>query len=557
MRVTLKTRILISVLLCFLAVWLPSVLILFSYMNRAVYRESSNAVRAQVENVAADVNDEIFSIVEAVAWICSEKSVSDAFTYSSLDVPGAAFSVLEAQTRISAYMAASPAGQNLNKIVIFSPHSDIAFEYVKWRSGTLSDAEMILDSQDFSELSFPAGAIVKVSLGRTLNPPYEDAVVVYGRVRNADAYVYAEFSSDIFTPLLSTADGMYIVSDNVILPSAVPGDLLDESSFALSRYPLDIPGCSAVHYQKRMPLSLISSSGFAMFIVVLVASVLLFVLVSFLLSRHLTKTSSGLVRHIEYLMRTKDFGHTDSSIERGDDEIASIGHAVNEMSVSISELLKRNEILFEDKKRMEIDMLQMQVNPHFLYNTLESMHYLAEVQRNDGIAKMSRGLSTLLRNMAKGTSDKITLAEELSLLRDYDDIQQVRYMGMYEMEYSVPDDLLDCCIQKFTLQPLVENAIFHGIEPAGRFGTIRLEASSSDEVLSISVIDDGVGMSDEAILHVFDERKHSKTDMTGIGLRNINERIKLVYGPAFGLAFESVVNSYMKVTVHIRKERLS
>ncbi len=204
---------------------------------------------------------------------------------------------------------------------------------------------------------------------------------------------------------------------------------------------------------------------------------------------------------------------------------------------------------------MEISMLQMQVNPHFLYNTLESMHYLAEVQRNDGIAKMSRGLSTLLRNLAKGSSDRILLRDELSLLQDYDGIQQVRYMGMYEITYRIPEEMKDYLIQKFTLQPLVENAIFHGIEPSGRCGTIMIEAKAENGVLEISVTDDGVGMTEEEIAHIFDERKHSKTDMTGVGVRNINERIRLVYGEEYGLSFESVKGQYTKAIVRIRAEK--
>ena len=183
------------------------------------------------------------------------------------------------------------------------------------------------------------------------------------------------------------------------------------------------------------------------------------------------------------------------------------------------------------------------------------MHYLAEVQRNEGIARMSRGLSTLLRNMAKGSSDRIPLREELSLLRDYDDIQQVRYMGMYELVCDVPDSLLDYTVQKFTLQPLVENSIFHGIEPAGHFGTITVSASLDGNTLQLVVADDGVGMTEDEIRNIFRERKHSKTDMTGVGLRNINERIKLVYGEEYGLSFESEKGSWTKVIVRVRAER--
>ena len=555
MRTSVKSRIVISVLACFIAVWLPSTLILFSRMNQEIYREAGNARRLQIKSAVSEVNDRIFAIIDAVAWICSDDMVEDAAAFSDLSERGAAVAVLDAQQRISAYMDASAAGNFLNKLVIFEPETGFSFEFVKWRSGSLTDADSIAALPEFRSLSFAEGTIVHLMLSETLNRPQEPAVVAFGRIRGADAYVYAEFSQDIFSPLLDPQAGIIrIFSDGRAWPDG--GEALpDASRYSAEEYELEIPGCTAVHFQPIRQMRLVSSSGLAVLMVVIAASILLFVIVSVLLSRYLTKASSRLVKHIEHLMAEKDFGVKERSIEEGDDEIASIGRAVNAMSISIAELLKANERLFEDKKRMEISMLQMQVNPHFLYNTLESMHYLAEVQRNEGIARMSRGLSTLLRNLAKGSSSRIPLSEELSLLHDYDDIQQVRYMGMYELVYDVPEDLLDYRIQKFTLQPLVENAIFHGIEPSGRCGTITVSASLSDGLLSVSVTDDGVGMTEEELARIMEERKHSKTDMTGVGLRNIDERIKLVYGREYGLSFESEKGRYTKVTATIRAER--
>ena len=555
MKITLKAKILFSVLACFLAVWLPSLVILYSHMNREVFRASGEAMREQIERAVSDVNDSLYSIVDATAWICEDRTVAEAFGYESLDDEGAAYDVFMAQSRISAFMAASPVWDYLNKIVIFSPESEIFFEYARWRSGTLSDAVLIEESRYFQQLSFPNGSVVHLELGTTLNRPYENAVIAYGRIRENSAYVYAEFSADIFAPLLDVFEGMYIISEEMMLPRDIPPRMLDTSQYSSSVYPLEVPGMQAVYYQKLEPLSLFSSYGAAVFLVIFAATLLLFIIVSVLLSRYLTKASSRLVRHIEYLMETKDFGYTDKSIEKGRDEIAAIGHAVNAMSLSIAALLERNEALFEEKKRMEIDMLQLQVNPHFLYNTLESMHYLAEIQKNDGIARMSRGLSTLLRNLAKGSSDKILLSEELSLLGDYDEIQQVRYMGMYEIIYSVPEPLLAMRIQKFTLQPLVENAIFHGIEPSGEYGTITISASAVDDDLYIYITDNGVGMTEDEVKHIFDERKHSKTDMTGVGVRNINDRIRLIYGEGYGLSFDSEKGKGTRVTVKIKAER--
>lgn len=128
-------------------------------------------------------------------------------------------------------------------------------------------------------------------------------------------------------------------------------------------------------------------------------------------------------------------------------------------------------------------------------------------------------------------------------------------MGMYEIVYDIPDELYDCKIQKFTLQPLVENAIFHGIEPGGKCGTITISAHRDDTFLYIDVLDDGVGMSDEELSHVFDEKAHFKGNMTGVGIRNIRERIKLYYGDECDLTYESVKGKYTKAVVRIFLEK--
>ena len=554
--ITLKARILFSVILCFIIICVPSFFLLFSHMNRLVYEESMETGEAHVVNAVNRVSEDLEALVTSVAWMCGEESIADALSYKSIEDTGAAIAIIEAQREVSTYMAASPIDSSLNKIVIFNPDTRMGFEYVKGHSGTLYDSYAIMSTDEFRNLSFPTGAVVRLFLTHSINNPDELVVAAYGRMRETDGYVYAELSDNVFRPLFSYPDvgNIYILSDGISYPDAVPSEYMDENNWTMAEYPFVIPGSSVVQFVDRAPLRLASSYGLTVFVGILTASLVLLIVISALLSRYLTRTTSRLEKHIKYLTETKDFGSVNKSIEEGSDEVAAIGRTVNAMSISISELLKRNEMLFEEKKRMEIDMLQLQVNPHFLYNTLESIHYLAEVQKNDGIARMARGLTTLLRNLAKGSNDLIPLSDELRLLGDYDDIQQVRYMGMYELVFSVPDELLGYQIQKFTLQPLVENAIFHGIEPSMRCGTIDISASLDGSDLLIIVADDGVGMTQEEINLAFEPKKHSKTDMTGIGIRNINERIRLMYGDGYGLSFESVKGQYTKAIVRLKAE---
>ena len=161
-------------------------------------------------------------------------------------------------------------------------------------------------------------------------------------------------------------------------------------------------------------------------------------------------------------------------------------------------LFMRRRIAAEKEKNdLEYKMLQSQINPHFIYNTLNSIKWMATVQGSDGIAEMTTALAKLLKSISKGTSLVVPIREELSLLRDYCTIQSYRYGGTITVDIRVDDPAIeDHGIIKFTLQPLVENAIFHGIEPKGS-GHIDVHLYFEGDMIRIDVTDDGVGMTAE------------------------------------------------------------
>ncbi len=554
-RTTLKGKILFCTLFCFMAIGIPSLFILFSYMNEIVY-EQVDRINTQWIDAEVEKIDSVFSeLVTAVAWASQDSTVKAALESSYPQTKETKQKVLAAQSRLSTYLSASPLWEYVNKMVVFNGNG-VFFEYAKSRYGNLADVQLIEERKEFRELKLAGGAIVKILFSTTLNAPYEDAVVAYGRVVGVpDGWIYAELDTSMFDSLITDSLGgkTFIVSDSWVLPEMIE-DSFYGASFTSNDIPFSIDGICARMFVERKQFSLASSYGLTMFLIIMVAASFLFIFLASLFTRMVTRPTDRLVRHIRYLTVTNNYGTVDESIEKGSDEISRIGHTVNAMSLSISNLLKRNEKLFEEKKNTELLMLQMQVNPHFLYNTLESIHYLAEVQKADGIAAMSRGLSNLLKNMAKGTQDHIMLKEELALLHDYDLIQQVRYMGIYEIVDNIPEDLKCYRIQKFTLQPLVENAIFHGIEPKGGEGTITLDAYRDEKHLYITVTDDGVGISKEKMDHIFDEVSHFKGNMTGVGVKNINERLKLGYGEDCGLSYSSPESGGTVATVKLLLE---
>ncbi len=238
------------------------------------------------------------------------------------------------------------------------------------------------------------------------------------------------------------------------------------------------------------------------------------------------------------------------------DELGIIGRQINEMSSHVSDLMENRTRDEQEKMNLEIKMLQAQINPHFLYNTLDSIKWIATMQHNAGIVKVVSALSSLLKNMAKGFNEKVTVRQELDFLDNYITIEKIRYIELFDVEISVDEpSLYDARIIKLTLQPLVENSIFSGIEPSGKPGLIQIHIFSKEQVLYISIRDNGVGISEENIARMLtDTSRVAKNYMSGIGLPNVDRRIKLVYGPEYGLEIDSKVGLYTCVTVSIPLE---
>lgn len=291
------------------------------------------------------------------------------------------------------------------------------------------------------------------------------------------------------------------------------------------------------------------------YFVIVITITSLIILIGFLLSTILYQfISVPVTKILNRLNKIADGDfRRDTSIE-WNHELGDIGRGINNLSENV-EILMNNKIQDEkDKKDLEYKMLQSQINPHFIYNTLNSIKWMAVTQGADGIAEMTTSLSRLLRSIAKGTSDLISLRDELSLVNDYFTIQQYRYGGIIKMNIIVDDDsLYDCLINKFTLQPLVENAIFHGIEPKQTTGTIDIRVYREDSAtVCISVTDDGVGMTGEQIRQILSENNNDKSQFfKEIGIINIHKRLRYEFGDSYGVFIESEVSKYTKMIIRI------
>jgi two-component system sensor histidine kinase YesM len=229
-----------------------------------------------------------------------------------------------------------------------------------------------------------------------------------------------------------------------------------------------------------------------------------------------------------------------------------MAYGISLMTRQISDLMDRR--LEDEKKKRDLEyrMLQSQVNPHFLYNTLNSIKWMATIQNAVGIAEMTTALSRFLKILSKENRELVVLRDELLLLEDYLVIQKYRYGGSVNFEKKIEDGLLDTPIPRFILQPLAENAIFHGIEPKGS-GNIVLLAEKRDADVFISLTDDGLGM--VTTFKAAAEPPEAGESIQGFGIHSVDERLRYAFGEGYGLSIESQQGSYTTVTIRVPGKR--
>lgn len=229
------------------------------------------------------------------------------------------------------------------------------------------------------------------------------------------------------------------------------------------------------------------------------------------------------------------------------DELKLLAEGYNSMSRKLSGLLDDIYRTGEQERQAEIAALQSRINPHFIYNTLDTIKQIAVMQRSRGIADMADSLIMLLRSQARHEGAAITIDEEISLLRAYIYIQETRYTGKFIIRWHIDEKLLPYQTVGFILQPIVENAIFHGVVPKQSIGTIEISVHEKEGCIVYLVCDDGVGMDEKKCRCFFDNT--GEEDFRKLGLVNVNRRLKLCYGNDYGITLQSNLGKGMNVTV--------
>ena len=273
---------------------------------------------------------------------------------------------------------------------------------------------------------------------------------------------------------------------------------------------------------------------FALFVVSL--SIFLLVFVNLRLSEWITAPMKKLdlaVRQLEKGAETADFDVD------GPYEVEHLSHSVQSMVSTMRHLMEDVIQQEEEKRRSELDVLQSQINPHFLYNTLDSVVWMTENGRTQEAVVMLTALARFFRiSLSKG-SNIIPIGDELEHARNYLTIQKMRYKNKFSVDISAEPGIEKLYTIKLIVQPILENAIYHGMEYADGDGEIHIRAFREGENAVIEVEDNGPGMSDETVQQLLKPGRCSKAKGSGIGLRNVHQRIRLTFGAAYGLSIRS------------------
>lgn len=243
--------------------------------------------------------------------------------------------------------------------------------------------------------------------------------------------------------------------------------------------------------------------------------------------------------------------------ETSNDEFGEISKMINSMKSKIKELSEEQMILQVKTTEARLQVLQSQINPHFLYNTLYNIYCIAQIEEVHPITILARSLSEMLRYSINTEQMFVTLEEEIKYIQAYLEIINVRYDNSIELVVDIPEDLRKCIVFRLLLQPLVENACIHGILPSEmQKGNIYITAVREDEDIFIKVVNSGKTLSDEEIeelnsrIRFCKTRQKSTTNGTGIALCNVNERVRLFYGEKYGLEISRVNHFGTCVKIH-------
>lgn len=290
-------------------------------------------------------------------------------------------------------------------------------------------------------------------------------------------------------------------------------------------------------------------TGMRNLVVLLVA---LTVLAAVILNQMVSARISKPLRRLNDSVKEWEAGNMEPDIYIGGSmEVEHLGKTLRSTVAQIRQLMDDIVVEQEEKRKSELDALQSQINPHFLYNTLDSIVWMITGERYDDAVFMITQLASLFRiSLSKGKT-VISIENEVKHAKNYMNIQKIRYKNSFEIDFQIEEEILNGCIVKLVLQPLLENAIYYGMEFMDGEGEIHVRGYRRDNDVYLEVEDNGLGMPEEEAAELLNGKERPHKHGSGVGLVNVHSRLKLRFGENYGLIIHSCPDEGMMVQIHI------
>uniref|UniRef100_UPI0040560F37 cache domain-containing sensor histidine kinase n=1 Tax=Agathobacter sp. TaxID=2021311 RepID=UPI0040560F37 len=282
--------------------------------------------------------------------------------------------------------------------------------------------------------------------------------------------------------------------------------------------------------------------------IILLMTVVITLAVASVLWRVVRRLTRPLYQLVDTMARVGEDNLEVYAQETGTPEIRQLSHTYNNMMQEINSYIQKILYVEEEKRKAEIHALQMQINPHYIYNTLASIKFLVWQNDMEKATKMIDAFVSLLRNTISDKNKFVTVEQDIRNLQNYVFINQVRYGEHIKVEYFVAPDCRLCMIPKLILQPFVENAFFHAF-PENQNGYIHVFVRKENSHLKIDIKDNGVGIEREKVLAFKNNKELKREHFNGIGINNVDDRIKLIYGEKYGIDMESEEGKGTAITI--------
>ena len=279
--------------------------------------------------------------------------------------------------------------------------------------------------------------------------------------------------------------------------------------------------------------------------------ILLMAMMLIIINRVVTQRISRPILKLNHSVMEYEAGKKPEIYIGGSSEIRHLGYSIQSSYEKSEELMQ--EIVWEqnERRKSELDALQSQINPHFLYNALDSITWMIEGERNDEAAFMISQLAKLFRISLSQGHTIISVRDELQHAKSYMNIQRIRYKDAFSVTFDVAPELEEYCAVKLTLQPILENSINYGVDPMDDCGEILIRVKKEEDLLVLSVEDNGIGMSEEEVSLLLTDSNRKRKHGSGVGLVNINNRLQILFGKEYGLFIESEPDEGTRVSIRI------